>query len=83
MIKEKTMKNKANAKSAKPKTSFSQKVKSTKSAIKQSYRKGYHDGWNAHGSIPNTSTAHSAAKFGYGQGLSKHRKADKYADKAR
>lgn len=29
------MKNKANAKSAKPKTSFSQKVKSTKSAIKQ------------------------------------------------
>lgn len=65
------------------KKSFSQKVKSAKSAMKQSYNKGYRDGWNAHGSIPNTSTAHTAAKVGYGQGLSKHRKADKYAAKAK
>lgn len=52
------------------------------SAIRTAYNYGFRDGYAAHENLPNVRGARSAAKYGYGRGLSAHNKVNKYQTKA-
>lgn len=52
-------------------------------AVREAYDIGFRDGYAAYDSLPNVRGARSSAKYGYGRGLSAHRKVNKYQIKAR
>ena len=54
-----------------------------KKAISQAWDNGYRAGWVAHEELPKVKGAHSAAKYGFSRGLSRHKKADKYSARAK
>lgn len=51
--------------------------------VRNAHRYGYRDGYAAYDHIANTGGARTAAKHGYGRGLSAHNKVNKYQEKAK
>jgi len=65
------------------KRSFAQSVKGYNAALRQANSKGYRDGYAAYDEIPKVWGARSMAKYGYGKGMSAHKRVNAYQRKAR
>lgn len=65
------------------KPSVMARSKAYNKAIHEAYDYGYRDGYAAYEHIAKTRGAKTAAQYGYGRGLSAHKKVVKYQAKAR
>ena len=65
------------------KQSFVRRAKSYNKALQEAYDYGYRDGYAAYEHIAKTRGARTAARYGYGRGLSAHNKVRKYQAKAK
>lgn len=55
------------------------KVKVWGESLQEAYAQGFSDGYTAHDNLPNVRGSHTAAKIGYGKGLSAKHKENKAA----
>lgn len=58
------------------------KQQSYMSAVREAYNYGFRDGYAAYSHLPNVRGSQTAAQYGYGRGLSAHKKVNKYQTKA-
>lgn len=70
------------ASKAKTRSGSAARKQSYMQAVREAYNYGFRDGYAAYSHLPKVRGSQTAAQYGYGRGLSAHKKVNKYQTKA-